>query len=196
MPSIVAAAACDATFPCFLPQMRTGGAGLACACVAEGGCRRASTIGDANAGDIKGDASTGGGPTAVWFVLRQPAYTVLTLTSTTGTTRLTDASGRSLYYFAQDTVGNPPTSACDGVAGDRTTCVGNWPIFLATTTVVPTGIDPARFTVFTHADQTQQSAFDGHPLYYFVDDAVPGDVKGLTFPPGLGNWFTIDPAAL
>ncbi len=153
-------------------------------------------IGDANAGDIKGDASTGGGPTAVWFVLRQPAYTVLTLTSTTGTTRLTDASGRSLYYFAQDTVGNPPTSACDGVAGDRTTCVGNWPIFLATTTVVPTGIDPARFTVFTRADQTQQSAFDGHPLYYFVDDAVPGDVKGLTFPPGLGNWFTIDPAAL
>jgi len=150
-------------------------------------------VGDANPGDVKGDASTGGGPTPVWFVLRQPAYTVLTLTTPAGATRLTDASGRSLYYFTQDTVGAPPTSACAGVPGDRTTCVGNWPIFLATTTVVPTGIDPTRFTVFTRADNIQQSAFDGHPLYYFTDDAVPGDVKGLTFGPGLGFWFTLDP---
>ena len=152
--------------------------------------------GDTKAGDINGDASTGGGPTAVWFVLRQPAYTVVTLTTTAGATRLTDASGRSLYYFTQDTVGALPTSACSGVAGDRTTCLGNWPLFLATTTVVPTGIDPARFTVFTRADQLQQSAFDGHPLYYFADDSSPGDVKGLTFPPGLGFWFTLDPNAL
>jgi predicted lipoprotein with Yx(FWY)xxD motif len=149
--------------------------------------------GDTAAGDVTGDASTGGGPTPVWFVLREPAYTMLTLTTAAEATRLTDGSGRSLYYFAQDTVGAPPTSACDGVPGDRTTCVGNWPIFLSTTTVVPTGIDPARFTVFTRADNTQQSAVDGHPLYYFADDSAPGDLKGLTFGPGLGFWFTVDP---
>jgi len=55
-------------------------------------------------------------------------------------------------------------------------------------------LDAARFTVFTRTDGKKQSAFDGHPLYYFVDDKVPGDVKGLTFPPGLGHWFNIDPA--
>lgn len=39
----------------------------------------------------------------------------------------------------------------------------------------------------------RQAAFDGKPLYYFVDDEVPGDVKGLTFGPGLGYWFAVDP---
>ena len=152
-------------------------------------------VGDSKPSDITGDASTGGGPTAVWFLLRSPFFTVLTLTdSTTGATRLADAAGNSLYYFNLDTVGSPPTSACDGTPGDRTTCVGNWPIFLTDSAVTPTGLDAARFTVFTRADNKRQSAFDGHPLYYFVDDKVPGDVKGLTFPPGLGHWFNIDPA--
>jgi len=53
--------------------------------------------------------------------------------------------------------------------------VGNWPIFLASTTVVPSNIPAAKLTVFTRSsDNLQQSAFDGHPLYYFADDKVPG----------------------
>ena len=85
---------------------------------------------DANPGDIGGEAIPD------WFVLRDPFYTIMTLNAG-GKHRLTDGAGRSLYFCAQDTVGNPPTSACLGTAGDRTTCVGNWPIFLASTTVVP-----------------------------------------------------------
>src|SRR5262249_23428253 len=142
---------------------------------------------DANPGAIGGEAIPD------WFVVRSPFYTVMTLNAG-GRHRLTDGAGRSLYFSAQDTVGNPPRSACSGTAGDRTTCVGNWPIFLASTTVVPSNIDPARLTVFTRSDNQQQSAFDGHPLYYFADDHVPGDDLGLTFPPGLGQWFNIDPA--
>jgi len=153
-------------------------------------------VGDTGPSDITGDASTGGGPTPVWFLLRSPFYTVLTLTDgATGATRLADAAGNSLYTFNLDTVGSPPTSACAGTPGDRNTCVGNWPIYLTETAVTPTGLDPRRFTVFTRAsDGKRQSAFDGNPLYYFVDDTVPGDVKGLTFPPGLGHWFNVDPA--
>jgi len=60
--------------------------------------------------------------------------------------------------------------------------------------IVPSGVDATRFSSFTRAGNQQQTAFDGHPLYYFVDDASPGDLMGLTFPPGLGFWFTIDPA--
>ncbi len=143
---------------------------------------------DANPGDIGGEAIPD------WFVVRSPFYTMMTLNAA-GRHRLTDGAGRSLYFFAQDTVGNPPRSACLGTAGDRTTCVGNWPIFLASTTVLESNINPSRVTVFTRAsDNLQQSAIDGHPLYYFADDRVPGDDLGLTFPPGLGQWFNIDPA--
>ena len=71
-------------------------------------------VGDTKPSDITGDASTGGGPTPVWFLLRSPFYTVLTLTDgATGATRLADAAGNSLYTFNLDTVGSPPTSACD-----------------------------------------------------------------------------------
>ena len=52
-----------------------------------------------------------------------------------------------------------------------------------------------RATTFTRPDENQQTAFNGHPLYYFVDDQMPGDVLGLTFPPGLGFWFNVDPTA-
>ena len=150
-------------------------------------------VGDTAAGDTNGDASTGGGPVAVWFAVREPAYTVMTLTNASGTTRLIDGAGRTLYRFAQDTVGANPTSACTGVAGDRTTCLGNWPVFAADPIIVPTGIDVTRFAKVTRADGLAQLAFDGQPLYYFADDKVPGDVLGLTFPPGLGFWFTVAP---
>jgi predicted lipoprotein with Yx(FWY)xxD motif len=144
-------------------------------------------VNDAHPGDINGEAI------ANWFVIRSPFYTVMTLTDAQGVTRLVDASGRSLYVFTQDTAGEVPISACVGTAGDRTTCVGNWPIFSSGTIVAPSVAAPDRFTTFTRGDGQQQTAFDGKPLYYFVDDQVPGDVKGLTFGPGLGFWFTVDP---
>src|SRR5262249_53445568 len=145
-------------------------------------------------GDITGDGSTGGGPTPVWFAVREPAYTVIPLTDAAGATRLTDAMGRSLYYFTLDTVGSPPASACGGSAGPRPTGVGHWPPRSAAAITVPSHLDGTRFSTFTRADNLQQTAFDGHPLYYFADDTTPGDVRGLSFGPGAGHWFTIDPA--
>src|SRR5262249_27143992 len=93
------------------------------------------------------------------------------------------------------TPGSSPTSACNGTDGDRHTCLGNWPVFYAGDTVVaPTGVASSMFTTFTRAsDGKKQTAFNGQPLYYFADDAIPGDVKGLTFSGGLGHWFTVDP---
>jgi predicted lipoprotein with Yx(FWY)xxD motif len=119
----------------------------------------------------------------------------MTLIDGQGTTRLVDASGRSLYRFAQDTAGPVPISACAGTPGDRTTCVGNWPIFSVTSVIAPSAIGAGQLTSFTRDDGKQQLAFNGQPLYDFVDDRVPGDLKGLTFGPGLGFWFTVDPTA-
>jgi len=146
-------------------------------------------LNDPNPGVINGETI------ADWFVIRSPFYTVMSLTDGQGTRHLVDASGRSLYIFTQDTAGPNPTSACTGTSGDRTTCVGNWPIFAVSSVVVPSAIGAGQLTSFTRNDGKQQTAFNGHPLYYFVDDQVPGDLKGLTFPPGLGFWFTVDPSA-
>ncbi len=38
----------------------------------------------------------------------------------------------------------------------------------------------------------QQSAYRGHPLYYYVGDTAPGETNGR----GVPNWQTIDPTAL
>jgi predicted lipoprotein with Yx(FWY)xxD motif len=146
-------------------------------------------VNDPNPGDINGETI------ADWFVIRSPFYTVMSLTDAQGTKRLVDASGRSLYVFTQDTAGANPTSACAGTPGDRTTCVGNWPIFAVSSVVVPSAIAAGQLGNFTRDDGKQQTAFNGHPLYYFADDQVPGDSKGLVFPPGLGFWFTVDPSA-
>ena len=146
-------------------------------------------VNDTSPGDIKGEAIAG------WFVLRSPFYTVMTLIDGQGTTRLVDASGRSLYRFAQDAAGPVPISACAGTPGDRTTCVGNWPIFSVPSVIAPSAIGAGQLTSFTRDDGKQQLAFNGQPLYDFVDDRVPGDLKGLTFGPGLGFWFTVDPTA-
>ena len=143
-------------------------------------------LNDPNPGDVNGETIPD------WYVIRNPFYDVIPLHGTS--VFLTDGKGRSLYYFLADTVGTPPTSACAGTAGDPTTCVGDWPIFFAgNNPVVPSGLDATKLTSFTRADNLPQSAYNGHPLYYFVNDAVPGDLKGLTFGPGLGFWFTVDP---
>jgi predicted lipoprotein with Yx(FWY)xxD motif len=142
--------------------------------------------GDAKAGDTNGDNFEG------WWVLRDPFYSVLNVTKDeAGVSQfLADPAGRTLYVFAHDTVGTagaPPVSNCNGA------CVTNFPVFAAEGNVVPTGVDPAKLTSFTRADGTKQSAFDGHPLYYFSGDTAPGDTKGKGVN---GVWDTLDPRSL
>ncbi len=55
----------------------------------------------------------------------------------------------------------------------------------------PSDLAPGDFTAFTRADGAQQSAYKGHPLYYFVGDTAPGETNGR----GVPNWQTIDPSA-
>jgi predicted lipoprotein with Yx(FWY)xxD motif len=144
--------------------------------------------GDSKAGDTNGDDFVGSG--APWYVIKNPFYSALAMTKTGGPAiYLADPAGRTLYVFAQDTVGTastPPVSNCTGA------CLAAWPAFLAGGDVVPTGIDPAKLTTFTRADGTQQSAFDGHPLYYFQNDTQPGQINGQ----GVNSFSTVDPTSL
>ena len=150
-------------------------------------------VNDGQAGDVNGEAIDD------WFVLKSPFYGALELNGAvldgsgsatkTAADYLVDGAGRTLYYFTSDTVG-AGTSACGGSASDATTCAGKWPVFHAANLVVPSGFQASDFTTFTNTNvNAPQSAYKGHPLYYFGGDKAPGDRLGDGL--GGGKFFTI-----
>jgi len=143
-------------------------------------------VSDSNAGDTKGEGVNG-----VWFVAHQPWYTIALLSKQSGPTYLTDSDGRALYYFFNDQVGTSTTPPVSNCTSDQ--CMSNWPIFLTESAVVPSTLDKTLFTVFTRADGQRQSAYKGHPLYYFTGDANPGDTNGRHL---FNLWEIIDPSQL
>jgi predicted lipoprotein with Yx(FWY)xxD motif len=140
--------------------------------------------GDAKAGDTNGDNLD------VWYVIRDPFYSALVLTKAVGAgVYLADPAGRTIYTSSLDTVGTAgaaPVSACTGA------CLTKWPVFLADSNNLPTGVDRSKLTTFTRPDGAMQSAFDGHPLYFFSTDSLPGDQKGR----GVSGRDIVDPTAL
>ncbi len=141
--------------------------------------------GDSAAGDTNGDNFE------AWYVLRDPSYSLVAMTKNFNGTPLylADPQGRAVYAFADDTVGTAGTSPVSACAG---ACLSTWPLFLAQGTVTPTGIDATKLTTFTRPDGQMQSAFAGHPLYYYAGDTLPGDTKGQGF---MGVWDTVNPTA-
>jgi predicted lipoprotein with Yx(FWY)xxD motif len=112
----------------------------------------------------------------------QPANTI-GLTSSLMGTILTDAQGKTLYYFAND-VPASGTSACKGQ------CAVVWPAFSAGTIKVSSQLDPADFGSITRTDGTNQTTYYGWPLYYYQADTMPGDMKGDNVQ---NVWFVIKP---
>jgi predicted lipoprotein with Yx(FWY)xxD motif len=137
--------------------------------------------GDAAPGDTNGDNFE------VWYVVRDPFYSVLVLSKADGPPLyLANPQGRAVYAFANDTVGS---SAASPVSACTDACLSTWPIFLADGNSTPTGVDSTRLSAFTRPDGQMQSAYYGHPLYSYAGDTVPGDTKGRGF---MGLWDTID----
>lgn len=142
-------------------------------------------VGDTAAGDAKGEGLNG-----LWYVVHEPAYSIALLSKANEAARyLTDGAGRALYSFARDAAGTstaPPVTACTSAQ-----CMASWPIFLTGQVTVPSGLVAADFTVYTRTDGLQQSAYQGHPLYFFAGDTAPGETNGR----GIPDWQTIDPDA-
>jgi len=98
---------------------------------------------------------------------------------------LVGPNGMTLYLFTNDT---PGVSNCSG------DCLVNWPPLLVEEGQQPTlaaGV-PGRLGVIQRPDDsTYQVAYNGMPLYYWVEDAQPGDATGQ----GRGDvWFVVKPA--
>lgn len=80
-------------------------------------------------------------------------------------TVLTDGDGMTLYVFDNDT---PGVSNCNG------DCAVNWPPLAAAEGATPQD----KFGIITRADGSRQWAYDGAPLYLWINDSAPGDITG------------------
>lgn len=93
-------------------------------------------------------------------------------------TILTDAQGKTLYYFTPDT---STTSACTG------SCAQTWPPLLMTGSGSPTSATslPSSLSVQSTANGSQVE-YNSHLLYTYAGDSAPGQTNGEGL---FGKWF-------
>ncbi len=117
-----------------------------------------------------------------FLILAQEAAGVNVTQSDTLGKYLTDADGKSLYLFTNDT---PNTSAC------YDDCASNWPPLLADGKVAAgQGVAGTLLGTTERTDGTMQVTYNGWPLYYFAKDTNPGDTTGH----GVGEvWYLLSP---
>ena len=105
---------------------------------------------------------------------------------------LVDGGGMSLYLFKADAQGRgdkQPVSACnDGP------CIGTWPPLLSDSAPAGDGkVDTEMLGTMTREDGTTQVTYNGWPLYYYYEDAGPGDILGDDIESFGEDWYLIGP---
>ncbi len=97
-------------------------------------------------------------------------------------TILTDAQGKTLYYFAPDTA---TKAVCTGA------CAQNWPPLLFTGSGSPTATSSLTGTLSVVNDANgNQVEYGGYLLYHFAGDSAAGQTNGAGL---LGKWFVATP---
>ena len=144
---------------------------------------------DAAAGDTNGDGVGG-----VWFIAKDYSvmYANAQLVGNDGNNYLEDYTvgdgatsyivsfaGRTMYTFINDTDGTNNFTAADFSNN------GAWPIVEIGADEIPSILDSADFGVIDVFGRNQLT-YKGWPLYYFGQDTVRGDNKGVSVPnPGV-----------
>jgi predicted lipoprotein with Yx(FWY)xxD motif len=125
---------------------------------------------DKAASDTQGQAVDG-----TWWVVSaegnpiKPAELDLGQNATLGKF-LVDDTGRTLYLFTKDT---PGVTVCYGK------CEQAWPPLLTLgQPKLGAGVDQTLVGTAQRKDGTSQLTYNGWPLYYYYEDAGPGDVTG------------------
>jgi predicted lipoprotein with Yx(FWY)xxD motif len=99
---------------------------------------------------------------------------------------LVDAHGKTLYMWAHD---KSSKSTCYG------DCMQYWPPFLTSgKPVALAGANAGLLGTSKRTDGRMQVTYAGHPLYSFVQDAKPGDVKGEGLTGFGGRWDPVSVA--
>ena len=105
---------------------------------------------------------------------------VLTVADSSLGSILVDGDGNTLYLFTPDNQG-------ESVCYDQ--CEDAWPPLVDDFTAGD-GIDAALLGTAPRTDGTDQVTYNGWPLYYFANDAAPGDVNGQ----GVNDvWYILSP---
>lgn len=101
-------------------------------------------------------------------------------------TVLAGPDGRTVYLFDKD---RDSQSTCVGG------CTSPWPPL---TTVGPpaagAGVNPALLGIAARPDGRAQVVYNGHPLYYYEGDDLPGEANGEALNSNGGNWYVVSPA--
>ncbi len=114
-----------------------------------------------------------------------PATTIQTATATVkgqSMTILTDAQGKTLYYFTADA---PNKSACTGG------CAQAWPPLIFSGSGSPSGATSLTGTLSVLNDANgNQVQYGGYLLYTYSGDTAPGQTNGQGL---FGKWFVATP---
>jgi predicted lipoprotein with Yx(FWY)xxD motif len=144
----------------------------ACSSGSSSAAAPAGSSGASSANSASGSAAASGG-------------TAIATATSSGSTFLTDGSGRAVYLWVQDT---GDASSCSGA------CAGAWPP--VTTTGAPTAAGsakPSDLGTITRSDGTKQVTYDGHPLYYFSGDSGAGTAAGQGSDSFGAKWWLVSP---
>ncbi len=140
-------------------------------------------------GSTTSTGSTASTPTTAPTTAATPTtastFTVQTAQATVSgktTTILTNAQGRTLYYFTPDTASK---TVCTG------SCAQTWPPLLFTGTGKPTASTalPGEVEVYKNVNGNQV-IYNDHPLYTYGGDSAAGQTKGEGL---FGKWFVATP---
>lgn len=99
---------------------------------------------------------------------------------------LTGPDGRAVYLFDRD--GDSEPTCLDG-------CARDWPPL--TTTESPVAgpeVNQELLTTVRRPDGGKQVVYNGHPLYYYIGDDVPGQANGNGVLSSGGYWYALTPA--
>jgi predicted lipoprotein with Yx(FWY)xxD motif len=155
------------------PRLGWAAAGLAALALVAAAC---GGSGGSSSGGLYGAAPT---PSS-----SAPAPAVVDLRASKLGQILVDGQGRTLYLFQTDTAGR---SACDGA------CATAWPPYLSTGAPrAGMGVTGSLLGSTDRGDGGgSQVTYRGHPLYYYVGDAEPGDTAGQGLDQFGARWYVL-----
>lgn len=97
---------------------------------------------------------------------------------------LADSAGNVLYFFTPDAEG---TSTCEGE------CLNSWPVFTVDSLAADENVPADQVGTSTRSDGSQQTTFNGWPLYYYSEDTQPAEVRGDQIESFGGTWYVAKP---
>ncbi len=98
---------------------------------------------------------------------------------------LADRNGHALYLFTRD---RPNRSRC------RRGCANAWPpLKTKRSPRVGDGLDSALIGTTKRRNGSKQVTYNGHPVYFYVDDRKPGQVRCQDIREFGGTWLVVSP---